>query len=162
MLSSDTLQKREVDYHFDLAQTFAQRHSQDPRTALGCLITDPLGNIVSSGSNSLPYGVREDRTSCNQPRKYFTLIHAEIKAILVAARNGVSMRGTTMWLPWYPCHVCAQSIIEMRIQRLVCTEPTSGVGTGRRHGHDFGRSWVESKWLLSRSEVREVRVEWRP
>ncbi|MBU4501803.1 MAG: hypothetical protein KKA79_04370 [Nanoarchaeota archaeon] len=47
-------------------------------------------------------------------------IHAEIRAITTAAREGISLDGATIYLAeWFPCDNCAKSIIESGISKLV-------------------------------------------
>lgn len=45
--------------------------------------------------------------------------HAEQNAINNAARSGVSLLGSTMYCKMVPCYKCAQSIINVGIERLV-------------------------------------------
>jgi deoxycytidylate deaminase len=49
--------------------------------------------------------------------------HAEMEAILAAARTGASPRGATLYTTTFPCHQCARSIVTAGIARVVYIEP---------------------------------------
>ena len=46
--------------------------------------------------------------------------HAEINAISLAARNGISIEGATLYCKLEPCYTCAKVIINAGIKRVVC------------------------------------------
>ncbi|TFG99827.1 MAG: cell division protein DedD [Calditrichales bacterium] len=46
-------------------------------------------------------------------------IHAEQNAICQAARNGISLEGSTLYCTMEPCHVCTMLIISVGINRVV-------------------------------------------
>jgi deoxycytidylate deaminase len=50
-------------------------------------------------------------------------VHAEMAAITDAARRGVSVAGTTMYVTTFPCHLCAPHIVSSGIRRVVYIEP---------------------------------------
>lgn len=47
-------------------------------------------------------------------------VHAEQNAICQAAKNGVSLDGSTLYCRMTPCRVCAMLIINCGIKRVVC------------------------------------------
>lgn len=47
-------------------------------------------------------------------------IHAEMNAILQAAKYGISIEGSTIYCNMEPCRTCAMSIIGVGIKRVVC------------------------------------------
>lgn len=49
--------------------------------------------------------------------------HAEMAALLDAARRGVSVQGATLYASTFPCHNCAKHIITAGIDRVVFIEP---------------------------------------
>lgn len=51
------------------------------------------------------------------------IIHAEMAAIMDAARRGISLKGATLYCTTYPCHMCARHIIAAGINRVVFIEP---------------------------------------
>jgi len=47
-------------------------------------------------------------------------IHAEVRAICQAAKEGISVKGATIYMSqWFPCAACAEAIIESGITKLV-------------------------------------------
>jgi deoxycytidylate deaminase len=55
--------------------------------------------------------------------EYGRAVHAEMEAILSAARNGVSIRGGTLYSTTYPCHNCAKHIVAAGIVKVKYVEP---------------------------------------
>jgi deoxycytidylate deaminase len=51
------------------------------------------------------------------------VVHAEMNALMDAARRGVRLRGATMYCTTFPCHVCARHILAAGIRRVVYIEP---------------------------------------
>ncbi len=99
--------------------------SDDPDTQTACIITAtpsggyPKGAQVSS-ANELPTGVAPLSTRLARPDKYVFVMHAERRAIAQAARDGIPLRGGTMYLYWFPCAICAGSIVEAGIRLIIC------------------------------------------
>lgn len=50
-------------------------------------------------------------------------VHAEMESLIQAARNGVSVRGATLYTTTYPCHNCAKHIVAAGINEVVYIEP---------------------------------------
>lgn len=50
-------------------------------------------------------------------------VHAEMAALMSAARLGVSVRGATLYCTTFPCHMCARHIVASGIKRVVYVEP---------------------------------------
>ena len=50
-------------------------------------------------------------------------VHAEMAALMDAARRGVSVRGATLYTTTFPCHLCAKHIIAAGLDRVVYVEP---------------------------------------
>lgn len=50
-------------------------------------------------------------------------VHAEMAAIVSAARLGISVRGATLFCTTFPCHMCARHIVASGIKRVVYVEP---------------------------------------
>jgi deoxycytidylate deaminase len=49
--------------------------------------------------------------------------HAEMEAVLAAARIGVSVREATLFTTTFPCHECARLIVTAGLRRVVYIEP---------------------------------------
>ena len=50
-------------------------------------------------------------------------VHAEVAAIIDAARRGVSIAGSTLYVTTFPCHNCAKHIIAAGITKVIYLEP---------------------------------------
>jgi deoxycytidylate deaminase len=50
-------------------------------------------------------------------------VHAEMAAIVDAARRGISIAGCTLYTTTFPCHVCARHIVSAGITNVVYNEP---------------------------------------
>ncbi len=50
-------------------------------------------------------------------------VHAEMAALIDAARRGVAVDGHSMYVTTFPCHNCAKHIIAAGIRRIVYLEP---------------------------------------
>jgi deoxycytidylate deaminase len=55
--------------------------------------------------------------------EYSRSIHAEMNALLSAARNGISPVGTTLYCTTYPCHNCARHLVTAGVTRVYYIEP---------------------------------------
>lgn len=55
--------------------------------------------------------------------EYFRSVHAEMAALIDAARRGVSVVDATMYATTFPCHECAKHIVAAGIKRLIFIEP---------------------------------------
>jgi deoxycytidylate deaminase len=55
--------------------------------------------------------------------EYFRSVHAEMAALIDAARRGISVKGCTMYATTFPCHECAKHIVAAGIPRVVYIEP---------------------------------------
>lgn len=106
--------------------------SKDRSRKTGAVIVDDRNTLISLGWNGFPRGINDDVEKRHQrPEKYAWSEHAERNAIYNAPR---SIRGATMYLPWFPCSDCARAIIQSGIGELVCIEPDWNSPT---YGDDF-------------------------
>ncbi len=55
--------------------------------------------------------------------EYGRVVHSEMEALMMCARNNVSTRGCEMFVTTFPCHNCAKHIIAAGIKRVVYIEP---------------------------------------
>lgn len=59
------------------------------------------------------------RTHCRR------VVHAERNAIDWAARYGIPLEGSTVYLTHYPCHICVLDMIQVGAVEIVYAEPFS-------------------------------------
>lgn len=101
-----------------LARTVAA-WSRDPSTKCGAVLTDGDTNrIVSLGFNGFPALCDDsEELYADRETKYRRVIHAEMNAVLFAARP---LRGCTLFTwPLAPCPRCAACVIQAGVWRVV-------------------------------------------
>ena len=110
------------DYFMAMAFLTAQR-SKDPNTQVGACIVDSSKRIVGLGYNGFPRGCSDDRLPWARSNahplwnKYLYVCHAEVNAIL--NRGSANVQGSTIYVALFPCHKCAQMIIQIGIREVV-------------------------------------------
>lgn len=94
--------------------------SKDERTKYGAVIVGPDNEIRSSGYNSFPRDVNDFMNERQErPEKYFWIEHAERNAIYNAARVGVPLKGTRIYVQGIPCMDCARAIVQSGIKEVI-------------------------------------------
>jgi len=114
------------DYFMAMARQAATR-SKDPSTQVGCVIVKDR-DLLMTGYNGFPAGIEETEAMWERPTKYNIVIHAEQNAIARAARKGIAIDGSTMYLTAFPCNKvgCARLIIAAGIKRVVAQKVLAG------------------------------------
>jgi len=96
---------------------------------VGCVVTQD-NRIVATGFNGTPQGYNNDcevfDEKCNRMITGPYTIHAEQNAIIMAARFGIPLDGTTMYVKYFPCPTCAKMIAQAGIDRVVFKEDFKG------------------------------------
>lgn len=117
------------------------------RKKVGCMLVT-TENLQIGSYNGQPSGwnnVCEDVHTTDDPHfkpfEYLvtknTVIHAELNAILHAARQGVSVKGSTIYITLSPCSACSAMIAQAGIKRVVYQEEyrdSSGINLLKEHG----------------------------
>lgn len=94
--------------------------SRDDKTKVGCVLIGPDKEVISTGFNGFPRGVRDDRDErYERPAKYMWFEHAERNAIYNAARRGAPLKGTTLIINAPPCTDCARGIIQSGVEEII-------------------------------------------
>jgi dCMP deaminase len=122
------------DRHFLQLCLDHARMSKDPSTRVGSIIVGPDREILSAGFNGLPRGIEDtpDRLE-DRDVKLSLIVHGEMNAILAAARVGIRLKGSTLYLGatddsgliWGgpPCTRCTVEIIQAGITEIVSFTP---------------------------------------
>jgi deoxycytidylate deaminase len=76
-----------------------------------------MGSLVAIFGESIRGGALRSLT------EFGRAVHAEMDALLDAARRGVSVEGATLYTSTFPCHNCARHIIAAGITRVVYVSP---------------------------------------
>ncbi len=117
------------EYFIELASLVGTRGTCDRGRAGAVLVKDK--RILATGYVGSPVGLphcdevgHEMHTVTNEDgttsRHCIRTAHAEQNAINNAARFGVALLGSTMYAKMVPCYKCAQSIVNVGIERIVC------------------------------------------
>jgi len=94
--------------------------SKDRSTKVGCVIVDDNRVVLATGYNGFPRGIDDDVDERHErPAKYMWTEHSERNALYSAARNGVRLDRSTIFVPWLPCADCARGIIQCGIKAVV-------------------------------------------
>lgn len=127
--------------------------SKDPSTQVGAIALDDNLNIIATGRNGFPRGVKDlpDRYA-DRGVKYRLISHAEQNLVAQAAYGGRALKGATVLLTaLFPCSACAKSLIQAGVSRIVSPHP------------DTNPRWEEeAKWaslMFSEAGVEVVHYE---
>lgn len=100
-----------------IAELVSQRASC-LRGRVGAVITHNH-RIVSTGYNGPTHGaVPCTKISCDLNQPCTRAVHAELNAILAAARTGIALEGSTLYCTTSPCLNCAAAIIQAGIRKV--------------------------------------------
>ncbi|MGV8151384.1 MAG: deoxycytidylate deaminase [Candidatus Woesearchaeota archaeon] len=123
------------EYFMNIVMEIGSRGTCD-RGRTGCVIVKDH-RILASGYVGSPPGLDHCDESGHILRKVtyedgeermhcVRTIHAELNAICAAARYGISLDGSTVYMKLEPCEACARALIAVGVKRVVCA--------GRYHG----------------------------
>lgn len=116
-----------TEYFLNIAEQVKLK-SKDKSTQIGVVIVGVDNEVLSTGYNSFPKGLDDNvQERQERPEKYFWFEHAERNAIYNAARIGVSLKNSTIYLTsGLPCMDCARGIVNSGIKVVWCkTECTT-------------------------------------
>ncbi len=148
------------DRHFLGMALYNSKLSKDPSTKVGSVIIGPDHEILSGGFNGFPRGIADtDERLNDRDTKLKLVVHAEMNALLAAARTGMRLKGCTLYLAatdssglvWGgpPCTRCTVEIIQVGISEIV----------------SYPVKAVTSKWhddlAMARKLIDEVGINYR-
>lgn len=117
------------DYFMEVAHAISKRATCD-RGRSGCVIAKDK-QLLATGYVGSPTGFKHCDELGHQIKKLVhedgsvtqhcvRTVHAEQNAICQAAKNGISIKGATLYCRMTPCRTCAMLIINCGIKRVVC------------------------------------------
>ena len=112
-----------TEYFLNIAEQVKLK-SKDQSTQIGAVIVGKDKEVLSTGYNSFPRGLDDSlQERQERPEKYFWIEHAERNAIYNAARIGVSLKNSTIYLTsGLPCMDCARGIVNSGIKTVYCKQ----------------------------------------
>ena len=117
----------------DMAYNYAITHSGCQKVSVGCVITKGVNGTettASMGANrTLPQNCKlmgcwrkqihgNDSKVHRGPADCMAL-HSEIDALAMAARNGVRVFGSTVYVTRYPCEACARALCAAGVAEVI-------------------------------------------
>lgn len=148
------------DRHFLGLALYHSRLSKDPSTRVGSVIVGPDREILSAGFNGFPRGIADTPERLgDRETKLQLVVHAEMNALLAAARTGMRLKGCILFLAatdssgmvWGgpPCTRCTVEIIQVGISEIV----------------SYPIKTAPSKWhsdlLVARKLIEEAGIRYR-
>lgn len=109
---------RRADSHqtfLEIARIVAKR-SPDAQTQHGCVLVKN-NRVVATGYNGWNADSIDMIIPNTRPSKYHFVIHAELNAILNAAKEGVSIDGAVAYITGQPCSHCRKCLIQCGIKQ---------------------------------------------
>ncbi len=115
-------------YFMEICEAVAKRATCD-RGRSGCVIARE-GQVLATGYVGSPSGLPHCDEAGHKIKKLthedghvtehcVRTVHAEQNAICQAAKNGIAIKGATLYCRMTPCRTCAMLIINCRITRVV-------------------------------------------
>jgi len=122
--------------------------SKDPSRKIGAVAIGPQGQVLAQGYNGFPRGISDaDQRYADRKTKYKYVVHAEMNCIYNAADNGVSLRGSDLYVTGLPtCSECAKGVIQVGIKRVFMRA-------------DVPEAWIDS-WNLTKTLFKEAGVDY--
>jgi dCMP deaminase len=106
-----------------LAKYQANLFSKDT-TKVGCIFIDKNNfSILSCGYNGFIRNAPEPETRWIRPEKYTYVIHSELNGIINAARCGIKLDNSIVFVTMFPCSDCTKALLQVGISILVTIEP---------------------------------------
>ena len=150
-----------LSYFMNVARVIASK-SKDPSTKVGAIAVDTTTKrILATGYNGFPAGVKENAERWERPTKYAFVAHSELNIVASAARFGIKLTGSTLFVTLHPCVDCAKVIASAGFKNVIYIESEMKPQAGR----DWITLLEHSKAIFSESgiglyackEVKEIR-----
>ncbi len=118
------------EYFLKIASEVAGRSTCLRRQIGAVLVMDK--RILATGYNGVPSGLRHcSEVGCLRERQKVPSgerhdlcrgLHAEMNALLQAAKYGIAIRGAVLYTTHHPCSLCAKMIINAGITQILTSE----------------------------------------
>ena len=116
------------DEYFMMNALLISARSKDPHNRVGACIVNSDNKVLSVGYNGLPKGMNDDTfdwassgeiTGIKKDVKDYYVVHAERNAILNYRGSLDDLKGSTLYVTWFPCTECTKEIIQVGIKKVV-------------------------------------------
>ena len=139
-------------YYINMLPGIAAK-SKDPNTKIGCIIIGSDNEPLSMGYNSFPRGINDNVPDrYERPEKYLWIEHAERNAIYNAARSGIKLKGSKIYLPCLPCMDCARAIVQVGIVEVIYDDVCQKAW--EKTSVKYAPEWKRTRVLFAEAGVR--------
>jgi dCMP deaminase len=109
-------------YFLNIASSVATRATCDRKHVGAVIVKDKT--ILSTGYNGSVKGTQhcDEIGHMMEHSHCVRVVHAEMNAIVQAAKNGVAIDGSSIYVTCYPCWLCFKMIANSGIKRVVFSE----------------------------------------
>jgi dCMP deaminase len=122
--------------------------SKDPSKQVGAVAVGKNNNILATGYNGFPRGIKDDCRLDVREEKYKYVVHGEMNCIYNACHNGVSLDGATLYVYGLPvCSDCAKGVIQVGIEKVIM------------QSDELSPVWEES-FMLTKQMFKEAGVQY--
>lgn len=107
------------EYFMTIAESIAQRGTCD-RAFVGAVIVNKDNRIVSTGYNGSISGDEHCIDSKHKMRDNHCIrtIHAEQNALYYCAKEGIKVKGCSIYVTHFPCLNCTKALIQSGIKHI--------------------------------------------
>ena len=107
------------EYVLKLAMLASER-ATCPRMHCGCVLVKKKDVVATGYNGSIPGDVHCEDSECLVIDDHCVrTVHAEMNALIQAAKRGHSIEGATAYVTNMPCTTCAKALITAGIERVV-------------------------------------------
>lgn len=112
--------------YLDVARSYAML-SEDKAHRISAIAFDDKYNIIGTGYNGLPRGVKHLPERLEKPLKVEFTAHAEENLVSQAAYRGQSLKDSTVMVTSrFPCAPCARKLIQSGVKLILAPYPVDG------------------------------------
>ena len=128
------MKEKEMLLYMDWAKRVAQCSSAT-RLKVGAVIARSGGLVVAYGWNGTPNGFSNECELNNVTKP--EVVHAEMNAIMKAAREGRSCEGAWLFITHLPCDLCVKHIVQSGVKFVVYDEVYKSSSGNNRTGFEM-------------------------
>jgi len=126
------------DTYFLLIADIISSRSHDAQTQHGAVLVRD-DRIISTGYNGFPPGAPDDIIPNTRPHKYNFINHAEANAVYAAAKLGISLEGSKLYVTGPPCHNCTKILVTLGITNWIIGDRQHACSDIEKQMSDF---WI--------------------
>jgi len=148
------------EYFYEICEVVSKK-SKDTSYKTGCVIAGKNHETLSTGFNGFPIGVEDNIIKVSEryerPEKYLWTEHGERNAIYFAARNGIALEGSWIYVKGHPCAECTRAIIQSGIKKIV-VQAEGAYDLSTKGQSDRQKKWTE-EFRVSDLMIKESGIE---